>query len=65
MNDESQKQPRGIRLYKQVLKAQGWKGLVKELGWKVALALFMFFLIKGLLWLALFYGGFEAIKSCG
>lgn len=49
--------------YKSVYKRAGWKGLAKELGPKAAIALFLFFLIKGLLWLAVFYGGYEAIAS--
>lgn len=52
-----------LRKYRKVLKEKGWKGLIKEMGWKVALMLFAFFLIKGLIWLAIFYGLFEAVQS--
>ena len=53
-----------LKYYKQVLKEEGWKGLVAKLGWKVAIGLFMFFLIKGLLWLVVLYGGVEFFRSC-
>ncbi|WP_170266472.1 hypothetical protein [Phaeocystidibacter luteus] len=49
--------------YKSVYKRAGWKGLAKELGPVAAISLFLFFLIKGLIWLAIFYGGYEAISS--
>ncbi|MCR9153529.1 MAG: hypothetical protein ACPGVV_07800 [Croceimicrobium sp.] len=52
---------KGWKYYKQVRKEQGWKGLVKEAGWPVAIGLFLFFLIKGLIWLAVFYGLFKAV----
>jgi hypothetical protein len=45
--------------YRSILKEEGWKGLVKKEGWKVAVVLFLFFLIKGLLWLALGYFVFK------
>ncbi len=46
---------RGFKAYKKVLKEEGFKGLVQKAGWKVALGLFMFFLVKGLLWLIVPY----------
>lgn len=52
-----------IKEYKAVYKRAGWKGLAKELGPAAAITLFMFFLIKGLIWLAVFYGGFEALSA--
>lgn len=51
-----------IAEYKAVYKRTGWKGLAKELGPKAAIALFLFFLIKGLLWLAVLFGGYEALS---
>ena len=36
---------------------------VKKKGWKAGLGLFMFFLIKGILWLILGWLGIESIKS--
>ena len=54
---------KGWKYYKQVRKQQGWKALVKEAGWPVAIGLFAFFLIKGLVWLAVFYGLFNFANS--
>lgn len=51
-----------LKRYRKILKEKGWKGLIKEEGWKVGVLLFLFFLIKGLVWLAIFYGLFEAIQ---
>jgi len=48
--------------YRLILKRDGWAGLVRQAGWPVAIGLFSFFLIKGLAWLALAYGGFEMIR---
>lgn len=49
--------------YRTVLKEEGWKGLVVKLGPKAAVLLFLFFLGKGLVWLFIFYGGYELIKN--
>lgn len=49
-----------LKRYKQIKKEKGWKGLIQEAGWPVAIGLFLFFLIKGLVWLAVFYGLFKA-----
>lgn len=49
--------------YRAILKEEGWKGLIKAVGWKAALLLFLFFLLKGLVWLAIFYGAFEFIQG--
>jgi len=49
-----------LKKYKQIKKEKGWKGLITEAGWPVAIGLFLFFLIKGLVWLAVFYGLFKA-----
>jgi hypothetical protein len=54
---------RGMAYYRSVLKEEGWKGLLKKLGPKAAILLFLFFLGKGLVWLFIFYGGYELIKS--
>jgi|TARA_B110000238_G_C15771962_1_gene287998 hypothetical protein len=50
-----------LKVYRAVLKEEGWSGLVKKSGKPVAIGLFIFFLFKGLLWLFLLYGGFELI----
>ena len=41
--------------YINIYKERGFKALIKEKGWKVALILFLFFLIKGLIWLLIPY----------
>ena len=41
-----------LKRYRAVLKKEGWRGLIRKEGWKVGILLFMFFFIKGLLWLA-------------
>ena len=48
-----------FRKYKRILKEEGWKGLIQKEGWKIALLLFLFFFLKGLLWLALGYWAFN------
>jgi hypothetical protein len=50
-----------LKVYRVILKKEGWSGLIKKSGKPVAIALFTFFLLKGLLWLFLLYGGFELI----
>lgn len=52
-----------LKYYRQVLKEKGVKGFTEEFGWKIAILVFMFFLLKGLVWLFIFYGGFELIKK--
>lgn len=52
-----------IKKYRNLLKEKGWKGVWKEAGWKVAALLFLFFLVKGLIWLAIFYGLFEVVSE--
>ena len=37
--------------YKNIYKERGFKALIKEKGWVIAVILFIFFLTKGLLWL--------------
>jgi hypothetical protein len=51
-----------IKRYRQILKEEGAKGFIKKVGWPVAIAVFMFFFIKGLVWLAIFYGGVEWLR---
>lgn len=46
---------KGLKYYRQVVKERGFKALMKEAGWKVALIVFLFFLGKGLLWLTIPY----------
>jgi len=48
--------------YRIILKREGWAGLIRQAGWPVSIGLFSFFLLKGLAWLALAYGGFELLK---
>ena len=45
-----------IKKYRKIVKEKGWKGLKQEAGWGVVAVLFTFFLVKGLIWLAIFYG---------
>ena len=45
-----------IKKYRKIIKEKGWKGLKQEAGWGVVIILFTFFLVKGLIWLAIFYG---------
>ena len=35
---------KGLKYYRQVVKERGFKALMKEAGWKVALIVFLFFL---------------------
>lgn len=51
-----------LKRYRKILKEEGWKSLIKQEGWKVGVLLFCFFLVKGLIWLAVFYGLFEVFK---
>tara|TARA_Y100000589_G_scaffold182120_1_gene172443 strand:- start:3532 stop:3705 length:174 start_codon:yes stop_codon:yes gene_type:complete len=46
-----------------IYKEKGLKSLIKEKGWLVALFLFLFFLGKGLIWLAIAKGGLELFKN--
>jgi hypothetical protein len=52
-----------LKKYRQILKEHGWKGLVKEAGWKAAILVFMFFLIKGIGWLVVFYFGAKTVAG--
>lgn len=52
-----------IRKYKTIYKQGGVKAVLKEGGWLMLLLLFSFFLLKGLLWLAIGYFAKEAIVS--
>lgn len=51
-----------LREYRMILKRDGWAGLIRQAGWPVAIGLFSFFLLKGLAWLALAYGGLELVR---
>tara|TARA_Y100000994_G_C15636093_1_gene419173 strand:+ start:913 stop:1068 length:156 start_codon:yes stop_codon:yes gene_type:complete len=44
-----------MKSYIQIYKERGFKALIKEKGWVVGVVLFLFFLIKGLLWLLIPY----------
>jgi hypothetical protein len=61
MNEKSQ-QISTYKKYRLLYKKEGLKGFIKKAGWPVTIGLFMFFLVKGLIYLAIFYGGFEWIK---
>jgi len=50
-----------LRLYRSILREEGWSGLTKKAGKPVAIGLFRFFLLKGIAWLVLAYGGFELL----
>tara|TARA_B100000700_G_scaffold229031_1_gene253134 strand:+ start:151 stop:315 length:165 start_codon:yes stop_codon:yes gene_type:complete len=41
--------------YKNIYKKRGLRALITEKGWVVGVVLFLFFLIKGLLWLLIPY----------
>jgi len=51
----SQAELKGIKAYRKILREEGFKGLVRKAGWKVAVLVFLFFLIKGLAWLIVPY----------
>lgn len=46
---------KGWKHYRQLWKQGGFKMVLREAGWKVAVLLFLFFLVKGLLWLIIPY----------
>jgi len=48
---------------RQEYRSAGLKGLLRKLGWPAAIALFSFFLLKGLVWLLIIYGGWELIAK--
>jgi len=50
-----------LRLYRSILREEGWAALVKKTGKPAAIGLFLFFLLKGIGWLVLAYGGFELL----
>jgi hypothetical protein len=52
-----------VKKYIQLYKEHGARGFIQKAGWPVALGLFAFFLAKGLVYIALFYGGASWIKS--
>lgn len=52
-----------LKRYRTIVKEDGWRGLIRKEGWKVGLLLFTFFLVKGLIWLAVFYGLFELVTD--
>tara|TARA_B110000238_G_scaffold111427_1_gene121109 strand:+ start:411 stop:599 length:189 start_codon:yes stop_codon:yes gene_type:complete len=45
--------------YTQIYKQGGYKAVVNEGGWKIFIYLFLFFLVKGILWLII---GYETVK---
>jgi len=46
---------KGLKEYRRIWKEKGLKGLVAHAGWKAVILVFLFFLIKGLLWLTIPY----------
>jgi len=50
-----------LRLYRSILREEGWAALVRKTGKPAAIGLFLFFLLKGIGWLVLAYGGFELL----
>jgi len=58
-----QEQKTGLKLYRQILKEDGFKGLLKSQGWKVVLFVVLFFSIKGTISLLLILGGVEMIRG--
>jgi hypothetical protein len=46
-----------LKTYQGVYRSEGWSGLVRTMGRPAAVVLFFFFLGKGLVWLAVLYGG--------
>ena len=47
--------PKFVVKYTKIYKEGGFKAVAKEGGWTVLILLFLFFLIKGLLWLIIPY----------
>ncbi len=47
--------PNWLNNWIKIYKEKGFKTLIKEKGWVVGFVIFMFFLIKGLLWLIIPY----------
>tara|TARA_B100000767_G_scaffold255311_1_gene261381 strand:+ start:587 stop:775 length:189 start_codon:yes stop_codon:yes gene_type:complete len=45
--------------YTQIHKEQGYKGVINEGGWKIFIYLFLFFLVKGIIWIII---GYETVK---
>jgi len=58
-----EKKQNAIKTYRKILKEEGLSGFIKKVGWKVAFLVFMFFFVKGLIWLFIFYGGYELIRQ--
>jgi hypothetical protein len=44
-----------VKKYRTIFKEEGFKGVIRKAGWPAAIGLFLFFLIKGLLWLLIPY----------
>lgn len=44
-----------LQEYIAVFKEDGFKGVLRKGGWKILIIFFMFFLVKGLLWLLIPY----------
>ena len=46
---------KSIKYYRGVIKEVGFMGLIKQEGWKVGALLFLFFFVKGMMWLIIPY----------
>lgn len=44
-----------FKKYIKIARKDGFRAVIKEVGWKVGILIFLFFLIKGLMWLLLPY----------
>jgi hypothetical protein len=40
-----------LKKYKTIYREEGFLGVAKKMGWPAAIALFLFFLLKGLAWI--------------
>ncbi len=60
--DENPQKLSTYKKYRLLYQKEGLRGFIKKAGWPVTIGLFIFFLVKGLIYIAIFYGGFEWIK---
>ena len=47
--------PKWLKNWVKIYRQKGFKGLIKEKGWVVGVVIFMFFLLKGIMWLIIPY----------
>ena len=53
--NKKQMTPNWLKNWIQIYKNGGFKSLIKEKGWIVGVVIFMFFFLKGMLWLIIPY----------